>query len=64
MLTCGLTGTTEPYGITTADPTTIHPNRREPQRSRGIFGHHGAPRGAGAALLTCDNHMEAVIGTQ
>lgn len=55
MLTCGLTGTTEPYGVATTDTTTIHPNSRGPQRSRGIFAHHGAPSEAGAALLTCTN---------
>jgi hypothetical protein len=53
MLTCGLTSTKEPYGVTTTDDPHDPPGRRSPQRSRGIFAHHGAPSEAGAALLTC-----------
>jgi hypothetical protein len=29
MLTCGLTGTKRPYGVTTTNDTTIHPTRED-----------------------------------
>jgi len=62
MLTCGLTGTKKPYGVATTDQITIHPDPREPQRSRRIFAHHGAPREAGAAVLTCGNAADDLRG--
>lgn len=52
MLTYRLASTTEYSGSTTTNPISIRHDHREPQPSRRIFAHHGAPRNAGAALLT------------